>query len=59
MIPVQLIARTDSTANAEVTYEMFRSTGSAVTQCGTGETDVICNMARAHTTWQINGIFRD
>ena len=49
---IQLVARTDSTANAAVTYEMFRSTGSAVTQCGTGETSVVTSA----NTWQQIGI---
>lgn len=49
---VQLVARTDSTSNAAVTYEMFKSTGSAVTQCGTGETTVVSSA----DTWQSVGI---
>jgi hypothetical protein len=49
---VQLVARTDSTTNAAVTYEMFKSTGSAVTQCGAGETTVVTTA----NTWQSVGI---
>ncbi len=49
---VQLVARTDSTANAAVTYEMFKSTGSAVTKCGTNETTVVT----AANQWQSVGI---
>lgn len=49
---VQLIARTDSTSNAAVTYEMYKSTGSAVTQCGSGETTVVTSA----NTWQSVGI---
>ncbi|MCA1806565.1 MAG: carbohydrate binding domain-containing protein, partial [Actinobacteria bacterium] len=48
---VQLVGRVDSTSNASVTYEMFRSTGSAVTRCGTGETDVISGAGGAADTW--------
>ncbi len=49
---VQLVARTDSTTNAAVTYEMFNSNGSTVTQCGTGETTVVTSA----NTWQSVGI---
>jgi hypothetical protein len=49
---VQLVARADSTSNAAVTYEMFKSTGSAVTKCGTGETTVVTST----NTWQSVGI---
>lgn len=49
---VQLIARTDSTSNAAVTYEMYKSTGSAVTLCGTGETTVVTSA----NVWQSVGI---
>jgi hypothetical protein len=49
---VQLVARTDSLTNAAVTYEMYKSTGSAVTQCGTGETTVVTSA----NTWQSVGI---
>jgi hypothetical protein len=49
---VQLVARTDSTSNAAVTYEMYKSTGSDVTQCGTGETTVVTSA----NTWQSVGI---
>ncbi len=48
---VQLVARTDSLTNAAVTYEMFKSTGSAVTACGT-ETTVVTTA----DTWQSVGI---
>lgn len=49
---VQLVARTDNTTNAAVTYEMYKSTGSAVTQCGSGETTVVTTV----DTWQSVGI---
>jgi hypothetical protein len=49
---VTLTARTDSITNAAVTYEMFKSTGSAVTRCGTGETTVVTTA----NTWQSVGI---
>lgn len=49
---VQLVARTDSLTNAAVTYEMYKSTGSAVTQCGTGETTVVTTA----DTWQSVGV---
>jgi hypothetical protein len=49
---VQLVARADSTSDAAVTYEMFKSTGSAVTRCGTGETTVVTSA----NTWQTVGI---
>ncbi len=49
---IQLTALTDSTTNAAVTYEVFKSTGSAVTQCGTGETTVVT----IANTWQSVGI---
>jgi trimeric autotransporter adhesin len=48
---IQLAGRTDSTTNAAVTYEVFRSTGSAVTACGT-ETTVVTTA----NTWQSVGI---
>jgi hypothetical protein len=35
---ITLDARTTDTADASVTYEVFRSTGSAITQCGTATT---------------------
>jgi hypothetical protein len=53
---VQLIARVDNTTNASVTYEMFKSTGSAVTQCGSGETNVITGGGGAADTWYSYGI---
>ncbi|MDO8336340.1 MAG: hypothetical protein Q7T74_06190, partial [Candidatus Saccharibacteria bacterium] len=53
---VQLTARVDSTANAEVTYEMYKSTGTAVTQCGTGETDVIAGGGDTADTWHTYGV---
>jgi len=53
---VQLVARVDSTSNASVTYEMFKSTGSAVTQCGSGETNVITGGGGAADTWYSYGI---
>ncbi|MCB9821307.1 hypothetical protein H6798_02115 [Candidatus Nomurabacteria bacterium] len=53
---VQLTARVDSTSNASVTYEMFKSTGSAVTQCGTSETDVITGGGGSADTWHTYGI---
>lgn len=49
---VQLVARTDSTTNAAVTYEMFKSNGSTVTKCGTSETTVVTTA----NTWQSVGI---
>jgi hypothetical protein len=49
---VQLVARTDSTTNAAVTYQMFNSNGSTVTQCGTGETTVVTSA----NAWQSVGI---
>jgi hypothetical protein len=53
---VQLTARVDNTTNASVTYEMFKSTGSAVTQCGTGETNVITGGGGSANTWYSYGI---
>jgi hypothetical protein len=50
---INLTARTDNTTNAVVTYEVFKSTGSAITACGT-ETTVTTTV----NTWQtvpING----
>jgi hypothetical protein len=49
---VQLVARADSTTNAAVTYEMFKSDGSTVTKCGTGETTVVTSA----NAWQSVGI---
>lgn len=53
---VQLTARVDNTTNASVTYEMFKSTGSAVTQCGTGETNIITGGGGSANTWYSYGI---
>ena len=53
---VQLIGRVDNTSNASVTYEMFKSTGSAVTQCGSGETNVITGGGGSANTWYSYGI---
>jgi len=53
---VQLVARVDDATNASVTYEMFKSTGSAVTQCGTGETNVITGGGGAANTWYSYGV---
>ncbi len=53
---VQLVGRVDNTSNASVTYEMFRSTGSDVSQCGTGETDVITGGGGSADTWYSYGI---
>ena len=53
---VQLVGRVDNTSNASVTYEMFHSTGSDVTQCGTGETDVITGGGGSADTWYSYGI---
>jgi hypothetical protein len=53
---VQLTARVDSTTNAEVTYEMFKSTGTEVTQCGSGETDVIAGGGDTSNVWHTYGI---
>lgn len=55
---VQLTGRVDSTANAAVTYEMFRSEGGTVYACGT-ETNVITTPAGAAgvaDTWYTYGI---
>jgi hypothetical protein len=49
---VQLTGRVDSTANAAVTYEMFKSQSGTLTKCGTGETTV----ATTANTWQTVGI---
>ena len=53
---VQLVGRVDSTSNASVTYEMYKSTGSAVTQCGSSETNVITGGGGAADTWYTYGI---
>jgi hypothetical protein len=49
---VELTARVDSTSNAAVTYEMYKSVGGTLTQCGTGETTVTTSA----NTWQSVGI---
>jgi len=48
---VQLTARRD-TSNGVVSYEMFRSEGGSITQCGSGETTV----TSSDNTWQTIGI---
>lgn len=53
---VQLVGRVDSTSNASVTYEMYKSTGSAVTQCGTGSTDIITGNSGVADNWYSYGI---
>jgi hypothetical protein len=45
---VKLTARVTSTTNAAVTYEMYRDTGSGLSQCGSGETAVTTSA----NTWQ-------
>jgi hypothetical protein len=49
---VQLTARVDSTTNAAVTYEMFRSEGGTLYRCGTSETAV----TTTPNEWQTVGI---
>ncbi len=51
---VQLTARTDSTTNGAVTYEMFRNEGGAITACGTATT-VASASANQWDTVGING----
>jgi hypothetical protein len=53
---VQLAARVDNTTNASVTYEMYKSAGGAITQCGTGETNVITGGGGSANTWYSYGI---
>lgn len=56
---IQLTGRVSSTTNAAVTYEVFRSTGTAITQCGSGETNVITTPAGAAgvaDTWYNYGV---
>ncbi len=53
---VQLVGRVDNTTNASVTYEMFKSTGSAVTQCGSSTTNVITGGGGSANTWYSYGI---
>ncbi|HSH18369.1 MAG TPA: carbohydrate binding domain-containing protein [Candidatus Saccharimonadales bacterium] len=50
---IQLTARTDSTTNGAVTYEMFRSEGGTVSACGTETT--VTTAANAWQTVGING----
>ena len=49
---VQLTGRVDSTTNAAITYEMYRSQSGTITQCGSGETAVTSST----NTWQTVGI---
>ncbi|MDX1765500.1 MAG: carbohydrate binding domain-containing protein [Candidatus Saccharimonadales bacterium] len=44
---ITLDARTTDTADASVTYEVFRSTGSAITECGSDTT-----VTSSNNTWQ-------
>jgi hypothetical protein len=44
---ITLDARTSDTADADVTYEIFRSTGSAITECGSDTT-----VTSSSNTWQ-------
>lgn len=53
---VKLTARVDNTTNASVTYEMFKSTGGAVTKCGSGETNIITGGGGSANTWYTYGI---
>jgi hypothetical protein len=53
---VQLAARVDNTTNASVTYEMFKSVSGALTQCGSGETNVITGGGGSANTWYSYGI---
>jgi hypothetical protein len=53
---VQLVGRVDNTTNASVTYEMFKSTGGAVTQCGSGETNVITGGGGSPNNWYTYGV---
>lgn len=53
---VQLVGRVDSTSNASVTYEMYKSTGSTVTQCGSGSTNVITGGGGSANTWYSYGV---
>ncbi len=48
---VQLTARTDSTTNGIVTYQMYRSEGGALTSCGTETT-----VTSSANTWQTVGV---
>lgn len=50
---IQLTARVDNTTNADVTYEVFRSQGGVLSQCGTA-TDV--TPVGTAGTWQTVGI---
>lgn len=53
---VQLVGRVSNTTNAALTYQMYKSTGSAITQCGSGETDVITGGGGSADTWYTYGI---
>jgi hypothetical protein len=56
---VQLTGRVDSTTNAAVTYQMYDSHGGVLTQCGTGETNVITTPSGtpgSANTWYTYGI---
>jgi hypothetical protein len=53
---VQLAARVDNTTNASVTYEMYKSVSGALTQCGTGETNVITGGGGLANTWYSYGV---
>jgi hypothetical protein len=53
---IQLTGRVDNITNADVTYEVFRSTGGSITQCGTGETDVIAGGGNTANVWHTYGI---
>ncbi|HEV7454273.1 MAG TPA: hypothetical protein VGO07_03360, partial [Candidatus Saccharimonadales bacterium] len=52
---VTLTARTDNTTNGIVTYEMFKSTGSAITACGTATDVTTAGGANVWSTVGING----
>ncbi|HSW66659.1 MAG TPA: hypothetical protein VLI54_05980 [Bacillota bacterium] len=52
---VTLTARTDNTTNGIVTYEMFKSTGSAITACGTATDVTTSGGANVWSTVAING----
>jgi hypothetical protein len=54
---VQLSGRVDNTTNAAVTYQMYAKTAAgALSQCGTGETDVVTGGGGAANTWYSYGI---
>lgn len=52
---INLTALTDSTSNGSVTYEVFRSSGSAVSRCYDGGTNETAVTSTANT-WQTVGI---